>query len=96
MRRALNRAYLRLQGKHPRRPRSLVGQLASLAADAVLTGAVLAALGGVVLIVLAVLDGFQLVQALGGVALVALAVLLLYVWEKLAWGPFLEGMSGLS
>jgi hypothetical protein len=64
--------------------------------DAMLAAAALAALGGGVLIVLAVLDGFEPMQALAGAALVALAALLLYVWEKLAWEPFVEQMSELS
>ena len=46
MRRALRRAYLRLQGKHPKRPRSPLGRLASMGMDAMLAAGLVAEVRG--------------------------------------------------
>lgn len=96
MQRALNRAYQRLQGNHPRRPKTDFSWLAHLGTDALLVSAVLAVLAGAGLIVWAFADGVQAARLTAGLALIALGPALLYLWERVAWKPFAERLSKLT
>lgn len=93
MQRALNRAYQRLQGNHPRRPKSNFSWLAHLAADGLLVCAALSFLGGVGLVAWALIDGLDAARLALGVALILLGPALLYLWEKVAWDPFAERLT---
>lgn len=96
MQRALNRAYQRLQGNHPRRPKSNFSWLAHLVEDTLLASAGLAVLGGAGLAVWALIDRFEVTKLVSGVAFIALGVALLYVWDKVVWQPFARSLSDLT
>jgi hypothetical protein len=96
MQRAIGRAYLRVRGAHPRRPKSDHSLLIEIGCDALLAFAGMAVLAGFALVAWAMLDGLQLTKVVLGLALLALGPLLLLVWERVAWEPFVERLSELS
>jgi hypothetical protein len=96
MQRALNRAYQRLQGNHPKRPKTKLSHLAELGADVLLGAAALAVLSGVGLLIWAFADGLAAKKLIGGVVLIALGPLLLRVWERIVWDELADDLSKLT
>jgi len=95
MRRALGRAYQRVQGNHPRRPASPSAKIMTLVCDAMLAAAAIAFVAGVGLVAWSVFAGPEPVRIVVGLALVAIGPMLLLAWERLAWEPFIKRFSQL-
>ncbi|MGZ6015779.1 MAG: hypothetical protein ACXWKM_08535 [Phenylobacterium sp.] len=96
MQRAIGRAYQRVKGAHPRRPKSSHRWMVELGCDLLLIAAGLAVLGGFGLAVWGMLGAMQPVKIAVGLGLLALAPVLLLIWERVAWEPFAERLSHLS
>lgn len=96
MQRALGRAYQRFQGGHPRRPPSKGTPLAELVCDALLLLAIATFLAGVAVVVAGLIGGVHVARLLVGGALVLAGPVLLLVWERLAWEPFVKRLSHLD
>jgi hypothetical protein len=96
MQRAVGRAYLRLKGEHPRRPPSRFSLVMEIACDALLVSAFLALTASAVVLAWTLFIGLQATALLSALALAAFAALLLLVWEKVAWEPFVDHLSELS
>lgn len=97
MRRTIGRAYKRLRGAHPRRPKSDVSHLLELACDALLVASALAVLGGLTLALRGVFGGgFSAEDFILGLVLIGCGVVLLCTWERLAWEPFAQQLDELS
>lgn len=96
MQRAIGRARQRLQGEHPRRPKSTIGLLVEISCDLLLAAAAAAVLGGVALVVWAILDGWNPARMVAGLCLLAMGPVILLIWERIAWAPFVEHLSDLS
>jgi hypothetical protein len=96
MQRTIGRAYKRLRGAHPRRPKSNVSHLLELACDALLAAAVLALLGGLALALWSVFGGVSAEGLILGLVLVGCGATLLCAWERLAWEPFAQQLDELS
>lgn len=93
MKRAVGRAYRRMQGAHPRRPKTSSRWLAELACDFLLTSAAAGVLAGVALALWGVAAGGRLPQLVSGLAFFVIGAGLLLVWERVAWEPFAEDLS---
>ena len=96
MQRTIGRVRQRLRGTHPRRPASRFSFMAEIACDLLLAVAGGVLLFGFVVVVWAMLNGLPVVRLVAGVALMAFACVLLALWERLAWEPFVERLSRLS
>lgn len=96
MQRVIGRAYKRLRGAHPRRPKSDVSHLMELGCDALLAAAALAVLGGLALAVWGVFGGFSAEDLLLGLVLTGCGAILLCAWDRLAWEPFAQQLDELS
>ena len=96
MKRAIGRAYKRIQGRHPRREKTGNGWLVELGCDLILVGASACALAGVGLAVWAAIAGFLGSAILAVIALFALGAGLLLLWEKIAWEPFVGHLNELT
>lgn len=96
MQRAIGRAYQRVKGAHPRRPKSTHRWMAELGCDLLLIAAGVALLGGFGLAIWGMLGGLQLVKIVLGLGLLVLGPILLLLWERVAWEPFVERLSHLS
>lgn len=53
----------------------------------------LGALGGAILLVRATVGGADAAQLMAGAALTGLGGLLLLLWERIAWEPFVRGLG---
>lgn len=95
MQRAVKRAYLRLQGAHPRRPPSPLARTMELLCDGLLGLAAMGFLGGLGLIVWSLVAGLWPAPLVAGLVLLVLSAVLLLVWERLAWEPFIKQFSQL-
>jgi hypothetical protein len=93
MKRAVHRAYRRLQGAHPRRPPSKTKILAEIGCDLLLALAVFGILGGAGVLVWATATGFHVTFLLCGVAMIGLGAVLLLIWERVAWDPFVRELG---
>ena len=96
MQRTIGRAYQRLCGAHPRRPKSDVSRLLELACDALLAASALALLGGLDLALWGLFGGFLTEHLLLRLVLVGCGLILLFTWERLAWAPFARPLDELS
>jgi hypothetical protein len=100
MKRAAGRAYQRLKGAHPRRPKSQTSKLAEIGCDLLLGMAAFGTLGGLILLVWATMTGLRPERLAAGAALIGLGALLLILWERIAWEPFVrelgQSLDGLS
>jgi hypothetical protein len=96
MQRAIGRAYQRVKGAHPRRPKSDHSWIMELGCDLLLIAAGVAVLSGFGLAVWGMLGVLQPVKIGIGVGLLALGPVLLLLWERVAWEPFAERLSHLS
>ncbi len=100
MKRATGRAYRRLKGAHPRRPITKTSTFEELGCDLLLGLAGAGMLGGLVLLVWATVTGLLLAQLVAGAALIGLGAVLLLLWERIAWEPFVQELgrtlNGLS
>lgn len=96
MQRAVGRAYQRLKGAHPRRPKSPYSGLLELACDLLLACAGAAVAGAVGVLIWGVVGGFAMWIGLASFGLAVLAAGLLLTWEKVAWEPFVERLTELS
>lgn len=96
MRRAIGRAYQRMKGAHPRRPKSSYSLIFELGCDLLLIAAGVAVLGGLGLVVWGVLGVLAPLWIILGLGLIALGPILLLLWERVAWEPFAERLSRLS
>ena len=95
MQRAVARAYQRLQGNHPRRPPAPFARTMEVLCDGLLGLAVVAFLGGVGLIVWGLVAGFAPIRLIAGLVLLAVSAVLLLLWERFAWEPFIKQFSQL-
>lgn len=93
MKRAVVRAYRRVQGAHPRRPKSRHSLWLDLACDLLLALAATGLLGGVAVLLWGLATGARLSQLLAGAGLFVLGAALLLAWERIAWEPFVEALS---
>ena len=96
MQRAIGRAYQRVKGAHPRRPKSDHSWMVELGCDLLLIAAGVAVLGGFGLVVWEMLGALQPVKIAVGLGLLALGPVLLLIWERVAWEPFVERLSHLT
>lgn len=98
MQRALNRAYQRVQGNHPRRPRARFSILMDIACDVLLVGAAFAFLGGLAVMVWGLAEGFRFepLRFLVGLAFLAVSPVLLILWDRLAWQSLIKDLSDLT
>ena len=96
MRRAIGRAYQRVKGVHPRRPKSNDSRVAEFGCDLLLIAAGVAVLGGFGLGAWGLVGALQPLKILLGLGLVGLGLALLLFWERVAWEPFAERLSQLS
>lgn len=97
MRSAIGRAYQRIRGAHPRRPKSRLNFLVEVGCDLLLVLAAAACIGGLAAVAWAIAHGGLAVQPLiVGLTLLATSVGLLLLWEKVAWEPIVETLSKLS
>ena len=95
MKRGLGRAYQRFRGNHPRRPASRSSRAMEIVCDGLLASAVMAFVGGLGLTVWSLFRGIEAIPLVSGLALLALSPALLFLWERLAWEPFMKGFSQL-
>ena len=93
MKRAAGRAYQRIKGAQPRRPKSRTSLLVDIACDLLLTASAAGILGGMAVLVWATVSGLRLAQLVSGAALIAVGALLLLLWERIAWEPFAHEAS---
>jgi hypothetical protein len=96
MQRAIGRAYQRLRGNHPRRPKSAFSLVIEISCDMLLGAAAMAAFAGAALLVWGLLAGVAVNLLIGGGLLLGAAAALLLAWEWLAWKSFGETLSELS
>lgn len=61
--------------------------------DLLLGLSALGALGGAILLVRATVGGADAAQLMAGAALTGLGGLLLLLWERIAWEPFVRGLG---
>ena len=96
MQRTIGRAYQRLRGTHPRRPRSGISHLLELACDALLAASALALLSGLDVAIWGLFGGFTMERLVLGFVLVGCGLVLLFTWERLAWAPLARQLDELS
>jgi len=96
MQRAIGRAYQRLQGAHPRRPRNRYSLLVEIGCDVLLGAVVLSSLAAFALLAWAMYAGFTAAAIALVIGLVGLSAALLLVWERVAWEPLAERLSEIS
>ena len=94
MQRTLDRAYQRLQGKHPRRRQG--ARHMEYLCDALLALGVLAFPAGLALILWGCFARFDPIRLAAGLALAILSPLVLFLWERLAWEPFVQRLSQMD
>ena len=96
MRRAVSRAYKRIRGAHPRRPKSAFSLVIEISCDVLLAASALLAAAGFAFMAWAAVQGFPVGFLALGTALVVAAAGLLLLWEWLAWESFAATLSHLS
>lgn len=96
MQRALNRAYQRLQGNHPKPSESASKPLTTLLCDLLLAVAISVFLVGLALVIWSVASKLELFRLFGGLALMVLGPVLLLLWEHVFWEPFARDMARMS
>jgi hypothetical protein len=93
MKRATGRAYQRLRGAHPRRPKSRTSALVEIGCDLLLGMAAAGMLGGLVVLVWATVTSLRPAQLVLGAVLIGVGGLLLLLWERIAWEPFVRELG---
>lgn len=93
MKRAVGRAYQRLKGEHPRRPKSKTNGLVEVACDLLLGLAALGMIGGLALLLWATVSGLHPAKLLGGAAAIGLGAGLLLLWERIVWEPAARALA---
>lgn len=90
MKRAVGRAYQRVKGVHPRRPKSRTSLLLDIACDLLLASSAAGLVGGMGVLLWATVGGLETARLVSGAALIAIGAALLLAWERIAWEPFAQ------
>ena len=88
MKRAAGRAYQRIRGAHPRRPKTGTSLLVDITCDLLLAASAAGLLGGMAVLLWATVSGLDTTRLVAGAALIGVGGVLLLLWERIAWEPF--------
>ena len=92
MKRAVGRAYQRVKGIHPRRPKSRTSLLLDIVCDLLLASSAAGLLGGMGVLLWATVSGLETARLIFGAVLIASGAALLLLWERIAWEPFAHAL----